>query len=264
MQRFLVATALCLASLHVSAQDTDAVAKQLSNPIASLTSVPLQFNYEHGAGITDDGTRLRLNIQPVVPMSIGEDWNLISRTILPVIRQDDIVPGAGSQSGVGDVLQSFFFSPKALTANGWTWGAGPVVLVPTASDDLLGGGKWGAGPSVVALRQTASGWTYGGLFNHVVSFAGDDDRKDISATFLQPFVAKRIGPGRTLSANVESTYDWKAEKWTTPLNLGLSQVSKIGRQMVSYQGGVTWYVDAPAGAPEWGLRFTLTFLYPKR
>jgi hypothetical protein len=186
-------------------------------------------------------------------MSIGEDWNLISRTIVPIIRQEDMRAGAGRQSGIGDATQSLFFSPKALTAGGWTWGVGPVFLLPTASDDLLGRDRWGVGPTVVALRQTASGWTYGALANHI-----------IDTTFLQPFVAKRIGPGRTVSMNVESTYDWDRDAWTAPVNLGISQILPIGKQLVSLQLGGAYYLEAPRGAPEWGARLTVTFLYPKR
>ena len=246
------------------AQDADQLAKQLSNPIASLTSVPLQFNYDDGVGPLDDGHRFLLNVQPVIPVSIGEDWNMISRTIVPVISQQDIFPDAGSQFGLGDTVQSLFFSPKAVTASGWTWGVGPVLLIPTATDDLLGSGKWGAGPTAVALRQTAAGWTYGVLVNHLWSFAGDDDRSDISATYLQPFLARSLGKGRTISMALESTYDWESEQWTVPLNIGYSKVSRIGKQLVSYQGGVRYYLEAPDSGAEWGLRFTFTLLYPKK
>ena len=254
---------LCIAFI-AHAQDADQLAKQLSNPIASLTSVPMQLNYDDGVGPLDDGERLFVNVQPVIPISIGEDWNLISRTIIPVISQQDVFPGAGDQFGLGDTVQSLFFSPKALTASGWTWGAGPVLLVPTATDDLLGSEKWGAGPTAVALRQTAEGWTYGVLANHIWSFAGNDNRADINATFLQPFLARSLGKGRTISTALESTYDWENELWTVPLNIGYSKVSRIGKQLVSYQGGVRYYVEAPGSGAEWGLRFTFTLLYPKK
>lgn len=253
----------CVA-FNAQAQDADQLAKQLSNPIASLTSVPMQLNYDDGVGPLDDGERLFVNVQPVIPISIGEDWNLISRTIIPVISQQEVFPGASDQFGLGDTVQSLFFSPKALTASGWTWGAGPVLLVPTATDDLLGSEKWGAGPTAVALRQTAEGWTYGVLANHIWSFAGNDNRADINATFLQPFLARSLGMGRTISTALESTYDWENEQWTVPLNIGYSKVSRISKQLVSYQGGVRYYLEAPDSGAEWGLRFTFTLLYPKK
>lgn len=268
MQRHYCATCAALAlttlSLPVLAQDADQLAKQLANPLASLTSLPLQLNYDDGVGPLDDGNRFFLNVQPVIPVSIGEEWNLISRTIIPVVSQDDIFPGAGSQFGLGDTMQSLFFSPKALTAGGWTWGLGPALLIPTATDELLGGEKWGAGPTGVALRQTADGWTYGALVNHIWSFAGDDDRSDINATYLQPFLAKSLGQGRTVSASLESTYDWEGEQWTVPLSVGYSKVSRLGKQLVSYQGGVRYYLEAPDAGAEWGLRFTFTLLYPRK
>jgi len=252
------------ASLHARAQDADELAKQLSNPIASLTSVPLQLTYDEGYGSDGDGRRYTLNIQPVIPISITDSWNMISRTIVPVLSQEDVIPGTGSQSGLGDTLQSLFFSPKALTASGWTWGAGPALLLRTASDDLLGTEKWSAGPTLIALKQTKSGWTYGFLTNHLWSFAGEETRADVNSTYLQPFLAKGLGRGRTLSLNFESTYDWESDQWTVPLNMGYSKVSKVGTQLVSYQGGVRYYLDAPDDGPEWGLRLAFTLLYPKK
>ena len=242
------------------AQDADELAKKLTNPVAALISVPLQLNYD--TGYANDGKRWTLNVQPVVPVDISRDWNLISRTIVPVVSQDHVVNN-DSQSGLGDVVQSVFFSPKAPTATGWIWGAGPVFLLPTASKDVLGAEKWGLGPTAVALKQTADGWTYGALVNHIWSVAGKDDRADVGATFLQPFLARALGQGRTLTVNSESTYDWKREQWTAPVNFMYSKVTKFGDQLVSLQGGARVYLDAPQGGPDWGLRFVVTLLYPR-
>lgn len=129
------------------------LAKQLANPVASMISVPLQFNWDSNIGPDDAGRRFTMNIQPVIPASVGTDWNLITRVILPVVDQSDIAPGAGSQFGLGDTTASLWLSPKLPSANGWIWGLGPVFLLPTGTDELLTTSKWGLGPTGVALRQ---------------------------------------------------------------------------------------------------------------
>ncbi len=164
------------------------LAQQLANPVSALISVPFQLNYNSNIGPADDGEQWLLNAQPVIPFSLNKDWNLISRTILPLVHQSDVFPGAGNQTGLGDTVQTLFFSPKAPAAGGWIWGAGPVFLVPTGTDDLLTTDKWGAGPSAVLLRQTGP-WTTGMLGNHIWSYAGDSNRRDVSSSLLQPFVS---------------------------------------------------------------------------
>jgi hypothetical protein len=175
---FVTAVCACLNMSPASAETDEELAKKLSNPIASLISVPFQYNYDSDYGLADDGKRSFINIQPVIPFDLNPKWNLITRTILPVIDQDDVPSGSGGKSGIGDVVQSLFFSPKAPTADGVIWGVGPVLLLPTASDELLGGEQWGLGPTGVALKQQGP-WTYGVLANHIWSVAGDDDRVDL-------------------------------------------------------------------------------------
>ena len=239
------------------------LAQELTNPLADLMTIPIQMNYDRGIGPLDDGWKLQANIQPVIPFALSENWNLISRTIVPVIYQDDIVPGAGSQFGLGDINQSLFLSPKKPTAGGVIWGAGPVLLLPTATENLLGAKKWGAGPSGVVLTMRGP-WTIGVLANHIWSFAGDSDRQDISNTFLQPFVAYTWPTGWTVSLQSETTYNWKTEKWSVPVNVGVTKLVRLGKLPVSLQFGVGYWAESPANGPE-GVRLRLqaTLVLPK-
>lgn len=240
------------------------LAKKLSNPVAALISVPFQANYDANIGPNEDGEKYYVNVQPVVPFSLDEDWNLISRTILPVVHQEDLAPGAGDESGIGDVTQSLFFSPAKPTESGLIWGAGPAFLIPTASDDELGAEKWGVGPTGVVLKQEGP-WTIGALANHIWSVAGDDDRTDVSNTFLQPFVAYTTKEAWTYTLNTESNYDWEDEEWSVPINAQISKVTRIGDQLVSIGGGLRWWADsAPDGPEGLGARFFVTLLYPRK
>jgi len=241
-------------------QDQQAeLAKKLSNPVASLISVPIQSNWDFGIG-PDSAMQYTVNIQPVIPFSISKDWNLITRTIMPVIHAESPVPGGDDRTGLGDILQSFFFSPKEPTGSGWIWGVGPVLLYPSGTDGLSAD-KWGAGPTAVVLKQR-NGWTYGLLANHVWSYAGSGP-SSVSATFLQPFLSFTTKTQTTYGLNTESTYDWHGDQWTVPVNLSVAQLVKIGRLPVQFQVGGRIYADKPDGGPDWGIRFAVTFLFPK-
>jgi hypothetical protein len=252
-----------LAPAAMAEETPEELARELSNPVAALISVPFQFNYDRNIGSARDGNRLLLNIQPVLPFDLNADWNVISRTILPVVSQEDVFPGAGRQSGIGDVVQSVFFSPKAPTAGGWIWGAGPVLLLPTGSNDLLTTDQWGAGPTGVALRQEGP-WTVGVLANHIWSFAGNRDRPDISTTFVQPFLTYTTPTATTFVLNTESTYDWNARQWSVPIIAGITQILRIGEQLVQVGPLVRyWAADPERGPHGWGFRFTVTLLFPR-
>jgi hypothetical protein len=255
------AFAMCLASVTapVVAQDGSDLARQLSNPVANLISVPLQFNLDSGFGTTD-ADRLLLNVQPVIPFGISADWNIISRTIVPVVAIDPLFPGATSTSGIGDIVQSFFLSPSEPTASGLIWGAGPVILAPTATQDGLGAGVWGLGPTAVALRQQG-GLTIGGLANHIWSLDPDDTQ--ISATFLQPFVSITTPTATSYGGNIEASYDWLSDQWTASANVTAGQLVSFGGAPLQLTGGLRYWLASPAGGPDGlGVRFVVTFLFP--
>ncbi len=252
-------TAPDMTSTATASTDEQAkLAMQLNNPVAALISVPLQSNWDFGIG-SKDATQYKLNIQPVIPIKLNEEWNLISRTILPVIDQESPEVGVDSASGLGDTVQSLFFSPQKATASGLIWGAGPVFLLPTATDSLLGSNMWGMGPTGLLLKQKG-GWTYGVLANQIWSLGTGEET--VNALYVQPFLSYTTKQHTTVALNTESTYNWVDSQLTAPINLAVAQLVKFGELPVQFQVGGRWYADAPDGGPDWGMRFTVTFLFP--
>ncbi len=240
------------------AQDAE-LAKKLQNPIADLITAPIQNNWDFGIGPAN-AMRYTANVQPVIPFSLNQDWLLVTRTIVPTLYAESPVEGGSDHWGLGDTLQSFFFSPKAGWG-GWTVGAGPALLYPTATHSALGAGQWGIGPTAV-VNQQRKGWTYGVLANHIWSVTGWGDT-DMNSTYIQPFVSYTTRKHTTFGLTSESSYDWEARQWTVPVNLTVSQLLKIGKLPVQVGFGPRFYAEAPKGGPDWGLRFTVTLLLPK-
>ncbi len=242
------------------------LAKQLANPVGDLVSLPLQFNWENDVG-PDEGLRLVMNFQPVLPMRLNDDWNLISRFILPFVGQPSLVPGGDATFGTSDILLSGFFSPAQ--SRGALWGVGPALTLPTTSDPFLGSGKWSIGPTVVVLKQ-AGPWTYGALFNHLWSYASVSlsarDRQDVNQTFLQPFLSYTTSTGVSLSVTTESTANWEAddEQWTVPIIFTVGKVTRLGPFPFQMSVGAGVFIASPEGGPSWKLRTGFTVLLPRQ
>jgi hypothetical protein len=234
------------------------LANKLSNPVASLISVPFQNNVDYGIG-TYHGSKYTLNFQPVVPVSLSPKLNLITRYIIPIVDQHNITGEGEDQFGLSDATISGFFSPVD-SKNGWIWGAGPAFLVPIGTNDFLSTRKWGIGPTVLVLRQ-ANGLTYGFLVNQLWSFAGDENRSDINQMFLQPFLAKNWKSGGGISINSEMTFNWKTNTTIGFLNPLVTGVTKLGKQAVSL--GVGPRIPIIGQPADFGFRGVLTFIFPK-
>jgi hypothetical protein len=238
------------------------LAKQAQNPIANLISLPLQNNTNFGIG-PEDETQNILNIQPVWPVTINDKWNLITRTILPVVSQPDILTGGeGRINGLGDTTFTGFFSPK--DSGKLTWGVGPVLLFPTATDDALGSDKWGAGVSAVFLSMPGN-WVVGSLFSNVWSFAGSGDQ-DVNIFTWQYFINYNLSNGWYLTSAPIITANWEADsdnRWTVPFGGGFGKIFHVGKQPINAQAGAYYNVEKPDSGADWQLRLQVQFLFPK-
>lgn len=246
-----------------SAEESE-LAKAVQNPVANLISVPFQDNIDFGIG-PFYRVRNTLNIQPVVPVPLGERWNLINRVILPIIYEPHLAETRGGVFGLGDTSATFFLSPAKPGA--LMWGVGPVLLLPTGTSGMRGTGKWSAGPSVVLVTQP-SRWTLGVLAQNVWSFAGDAERVEVNQLLLQYFINYNLPNAWYLTSAPILTANWKApseNRWVVPFGGGIGKVFQLGRQPMN--GSISAYYnvvspDNPSG-PDWQLRFQLALLFPK-
>ena len=255
---------VCLWSVPTYAEQTaEELAKKTQNPVADLISVPFQNNLNFGLGPHNRAQNI-LNVQPVVPIQLTEDINLITRTIVPIIRQPDLTRDNGNTTnGLGDINLSLFFSPAK--SGQVIWGLGPILQFPTATDEVLGTRKWAAGPAGVVLTMQGP-WVIGILANQVWSYAGNDDRKKVSQFLTQPFINYNFKGGFYLSSAPIITANWEAtsgNKWVVPIGGGAGKLFRIQKQPINTQVQAFYNVAQTTFGPDWTLRLQVQFLFPK-
>jgi hypothetical protein len=260
----------CLPLLHAQSTgpstgpSTDDLQKQVQNPVSSLISVPFQNNTNFPMGT---GSRIQdvLNVQPVVPIGLSENWNLIVRWITPIVYQP--VPNAsdGSATGLGDMNPTFFLSPAK--PGKVIWGFGPAFLLPTATDSTLGQGKWAAGPSIVILAQPKP-WTIGFFANNVWSFAGNRFRRPVNQFYTQYFWNYNMKNGWYTGTSPIVTCNWNASgpnRWTVPFGWFVGKIVRAGTLPLNMQLGTYYNLMHPRDLPygKWQVRAQVAMLFPK-
>jgi hypothetical protein len=265
----MLTVVLALDGDPAGAQSGQSLQEAAQNPIADLISVPFQNNFNFGMG--ERGvTQYVLNVQPVYPATLTLDWNLIVRPIVPVINQPKAFDGPASEGvfGLGDISLQTYFSPSKTveTALGSvSWGVGPTLVFPSATDDLIGSSKWSAGPGAVVFIAKPP-FTYGALVNNVWSYAGDEEAEDVNQLLVQPFVNYNLPDGWSVGMAPIITANWEAEdgeRWTLPLGGGVGKLMEIAGQAVQTNLRAYYNVVTPDFGPDWQLQFQLTLLFPK-
>ena len=245
------------------AANTAALAKAAQNPVADLISVPLQNNTNFGIGPYSRDQDV-FNIQPVIPLHLTKNWNLITRTILPIIWQPDASQPTGQGwYGLGDLNPTLFLSPR--NPGKLIWGVGPAIVLPTATAPQLGQGKLSLGPGIVLL-STPGHWVIGTLLNNVWSIAGTGSRPPVNQFLLQYFINYNMKKGWYITLQPIITADWRASSgnvWTVPFGGGLGRIMKIGFQPVNISGQFYGNAAYPNGGSPWSMRLQIAFLYPK-
>ena len=240
----------------------EALQKAVQNPVASLISVPLQNNTSFDLG-PYNRTQDVLNIQPVIPVNISKNWMVIARIIQPLVWQPYTNQNTGGEYGFGDMVPTFFLSPRK--PGKVIWGFGPAFTIPTATNTILGQGKLSLGPSAVALAQPGH-WTIGALCNNVWSVAGPRERPNVNQMLLQYFITYQIKKGWYVTSAPILTANWMAPSgsvWTVPFGGGVGRVMKLGFQPVNITAQFYGNAVYPAGGSPWSMRLQIAFLFPK-
>ena len=239
------------------------LAEKLQNPIGDLYNVPFQNNTNFNVG-PHKGTQDILNIQPVIPIHVTPDWNIITRTILPLVWSPSAQPALSVPFGLAPTTFSAFLTPTK-TVDGWLWGVGPIVQLPTITNKTLGSNVWGAGPAFVIVR-TDHPWVYGGLINNVFSFGGTSGPTGTkySLLTLQWILNYNFGDGWFFGTSPIITSNWLTggERWTLPVGAQAGRLIKLGGKLpVNLLVGAYYNALRPTGGGTWQLRTQIAIIF---
>ena len=256
-----------LASIGFSAHaELSAVelAKLAQNPVGNLVSVPFQNNSNLNVG-PNKVTQNVLNIQPVIPISVNTDWNVITRTIVPVVTMPAPAPGVNGAQGIGDVVMTAFLSPAK--PGEWIWGLGPVAQLPTNTTAELGNKNVGVGPSAVVLHlDHEDPWVYGVLVNNIWSVSSNNQGGSYNNGLIQPFVNYNFKNGVYIVSSPIATVNWQAasgQQWTVPLGGGIGKIFHLGELPMNTTLAAYYNVVKPEYGPNWQIRAQVQFMFPK-
>jgi hypothetical protein len=235
------------------------LAKQKHNPFADQITVPIQFSSSLDVG-PGNGTTGGLNVEPAIPISLGQDWKLIARPSLSLLSSEP----PHRKWGFGDIELQTYLTPGF--AENWVWGVGSDLQLPTATDPALGTGKCSAGPAL-GLIYMKGPWVNGILVNHVWSFAGDRARDTVSQSTIEPLISYNFNSGWFLSFDSTMTADWNAasgQRWTVPVGLDAGKAFQIGQRSLSLQFGTYYNIDRAEGVGRWLVRVQVSLIFPTR
>jgi len=257
----LAIAATSLLASPAGADDLFDLAKKVANPLADLATAPALYNWDGHLGSDQEGTSNYVRFQPVLPLHVSEDWNVIARLYMPVIEEQNVDPGSGTDVGLAGVNMSFFLSPRATVAPDLTVGLGPVVGFP-ASESALGSEAWSLGPTAAIVWQPGS-WTFGFLTRQLWSLAPAPGQAEINEIYLQPFMSYTTQDAWTFGINSESTYYWTDDEASVPINVSATKLFRLGGAALSVGPGVRYWVESPDSAAHgWGFRFETTLVFP--
>ena len=237
------------------------LARKMQNPVSDRISLTFEDNINFGVGLNDDVQNI-LNIKSLYSFNLGDNWNLVNSTIVPVLNQPELVPGTGDQFGLGDITSTFFLMPRSSRFA--IFGVGPIVSFPTATDETLGLEKWRVGPALAVISMPGR-WIFGAVANNLWSVGGYSNREDINSMEITPVLFYNFPNGWYLVSTPTITADWIADsgdRWIVPLGGGVGKIFKIGKQAMNASVQAFYNVEQTVTAADWSLGLQLQFLFP--